>query len=207
MPTETDEPTSERAHVTSTSRSLLVRARSDERAAWDRLVGLYAPLVLGWCRRWGLEGDDAADVFQEVFQSVAANLGSFRKESPQDSFRAWLRTVTRNKAFDHYRRAKHEPQAVGGTEAQMHLAAVPDLPLEEDAGTSRGEVEGLFRRALEQIRGQFEPRTWQAFWRMTVDEQPAGVVAAELAMSPGAVRVAKSRVLRRLREELGDLLG
>jgi RNA polymerase sigma-70 factor (ECF subfamily) len=56
------------------------------------------------------------------------------------------------------------------------------------------------------IRNEFEERSWQAFWRMAVGGRTANDVAAELSMSPGAVRVAKSRVLRRLREELGDFM-
>ena len=64
----------------------------------------------------------------------------------------------------------------------------------------------LFARAIALIRGEFEERTWAAFWRTVVEGQPAKDVGADLSMSPGAVRVAKSRVLHRLREELGDLM-
>jgi RNA polymerase sigma-70 factor (ECF subfamily) len=63
----------------------------------------------------------------------------------------------------------------------------------------------LFARALDLIRGEFEERTWSAFWRTAVDGRAAKDVGADLGMSAGAVRVAKSRVLRRLRQELGDL--
>ncbi|HJT78637.1 MAG TPA: sigma-70 family RNA polymerase sigma factor [Gemmataceae bacterium] len=187
-----------------TSRSLLDRARADDAAAWDRLVGLYAPLVLHWCRRWGLREEDAADVFQEVFQAVATHLAGFRKEAPGDTFRGWLRTITHNKVRDHFRRRGREPGGVGGSEAQRRLAQIPAPPEEESADDERAE-QGLFHRALELIRGEFEERTWQAFWRTAVEGGAAHDVAAELGMSPGAVRVAKSRVLQRLREELGDL--
>ena len=64
---------------------------------------------------------------------------------------------------------------------------------------------GLFERALELIRGEFEERTWHAFWLTAVEDHPTGEVALELVMTPGAVRVAKSRVLRRLREELSEI--
>ena len=63
----------------------------------------------------------------------------------------------------------------------------------------------LFRRGLEAIRRHFDPKTWQAFWRVTVDGLSAGEAAAELGMRPGTVRVAKSRVLQRLRRHLGDV--
>jgi RNA polymerase sigma-70 factor (ECF subfamily) len=188
-----------------TSRSLLERVQADEAAAWDRLVGLYAPLVLHWCRRWGLRDEDAADVFQEVFQAVATHVAGFRKQAPGDTFRGWLRTITHNKVRDYFRRRGREPEAVGGTDALRRLAQVPapDVP-EEDAADDEQAERGLFHRVLELIRADFEERTWQAFWRTAVEGRAARDVAAELSMSPGAVRVAKSRVLQRLREEMGD---
>jgi RNA polymerase sigma-70 factor (ECF subfamily) len=64
----------------------------------------------------------------------------------------------------------------------------------------------LFRRALEQIRSEFNERTWQAFWRVAIDGLVPKEAAEELGMRPGTVRVAKSRVLHRLRQELGELL-
>jgi RNA polymerase sigma-70 factor (ECF subfamily) len=192
---------------TATSRSLLERVRADEPAAWDRLVGLYAPLVLHWCRRWGLQEQDAADVFQEVFQAVATHIAGFRKENRGDTFRGWLRTITGNKVRDHFRRRGREPAGAGGTDALTRMAQIPaPEPVEGDSATEASAEQGLFHRALEEIRADFEERTWQAFWRTAVEGRTPKEVAAELGMSPGAVRVAKSRVLQRLREELGDLL-
>jgi RNA polymerase sigma-70 factor, ECF subfamily len=192
-----------RSSSTATSRSLLARARDHDPGAWERMVALYAPLVLHWCRRWGLPTTDAADVFQDVFQSVAAHLGGFRRDRDGDTFRGWLRAITRNKVNDYFRRREREPGAVGGSEARVLLAQLPEsLPAEEDAAEN-----AVLHRALDLVRGEFEPRTWQAFWRTAVEDLPAGDVAAELGMSAGAVRVAKSRVLHRLRAELGDLPG
>ena len=104
------------------------------------------------------------------------------------------------------RKLGREPGGVGGTDAQLRFAELPapEPPEEENAGEQAER--SLFFRGLELIRAEFEPRTWQAFWRTAVDGQAPKDVAAELAMSPGAVRVAKSRVLHRLREELGDLI-
>jgi RNA polymerase sigma-70 factor, ECF subfamily len=188
-----------------TSRSLLERIRADDAAAWQRLVTLYAPLVCSWCRRWGLQDQDAADVLQEVFQAVVANIAGFRKGSGGGTFRGWLRTITDNKVRDLFRRLGREPRAVGGSEAQTRLAQVP-MPPDHDASASAPEERGLLHRALEVIRGEFHERTWQAFWRTAIDGRPSADVATELSMNAGAVRVAKSRVLHRLREELGDLL-
>jgi RNA polymerase sigma-70 factor (ECF subfamily) len=195
---------------TATSRSLLDRVKGDDTAAWDRLVRLYAPLVFYWCRRWDLREEDRADIFQEIFLAVATHIADFRKDRPGDTFRGWLRTITRNKILDHFRRHGREPQATGGSDAAERIAHLPAPSVasaseEESVAEDRAE-KALFYRGLDMIRGEFEPRTWQAFWKTTVDGRPPKDVGADLGMSPGAVRVAKARVLHRLRDELGDLM-
>ena len=99
-----------------------------------------------------------------------------------------------------------EPLGAGGTEAQLRFSRLPEAPLAEEDSSEESSDRGLFGRALELVRGEFEERTWRAFWLTAVEDRVPGDVATELGMSPGAIRVAKSRVLRRLREELGELL-
>lgn len=193
----------------STSRSLLADARLAVPEAWERLVRLYAPLVSWWCRRWGIGEQDVADLLQEVFLSVASRLDRFRKEQPQDTFRGWLFTITRNKVRDHLRRRAAEPAAQGGPDGVLDLLA--KLEADPESGPPSSEDDGilndLLRRALDSIHGEFHERTWQAFWGVVVEGRAAADVAADLEMTPGAVRVAKSRVLLRLRRELGDTPG
>jgi RNA polymerase sigma-70 factor (ECF subfamily) len=186
-----------------TSLSLLERVRAEDQGAWEKLVRLYGPLVFHWCRRGGASEEDAHDVGQEVFLAVSSGLKDFHHQHP-GSFRGWMRGITRHKLLDHYRRRERQPQAAGGTDAWQRIEEVrdPTTESEEDAA----EVSVLYRRALNLIRDQFEERTWQAFWRVTVDDQPTDLVAGELGMSAVAVRIAKSRVLGRLREEVGDLV-
>jgi RNA polymerase sigma-70 factor (ECF subfamily) len=190
----------------STSRSLLADAQGHDPAAWTRLVNLYAPLVAAWCRRWGLAEQEIADVLQEVFAAVARNLGAFRKERPSDTFRGWLATITRNKLRDHYRQRTDQPAAIGGTEASLRLAQVLD-PLSADESELRDDAafSAVLQQALDSIRGEFHEATWKAFWAVVVDGQTTAEVASTLKMRPGTVRVAKSRVLHRLRRELGDI--
>jgi RNA polymerase sigma-70 factor (ECF subfamily) len=193
------------AKSSTTSRGLLEQVKVADQAAWQRLIDLYGPLVYRWCRRWELPEQDAADVFQDVFQAVAKNIGGFRKENAGDTFRGWLRTITHNKVRDFYRKSGRQPAGEGGTDAQIRLQAVPaaSAPEEDDSGVAQAD-RGLFSRALALIQGEFEPHTWQAFWLTAVEGRAAVDVSSELGMSPGAVRVAKARVLRRLRVELRD---
>jgi RNA polymerase sigma-70 factor, ECF subfamily len=189
-----------------TSSSLLARAKSQDADAWGRLVDLYGPLIYRWVRQQGLAAEDAADIVQEVFTSVAIGIGGFRGDQARGSFRAWLRTIARNKIHDHFRRHIGRAEARGGTVAQQQFLQVPEPAEPSAAGGESPELEdGLWRRALEGVRSQFEQRTWQAFWRVVVEERSAADVAVELNTTLDVVYQAKSRVLRRLRQEMGDL--
>ncbi len=221
-PTSSPRADSDTARSSATSRSLLARVRAHETAAWDRLVRLYAPFVLQACRRARLRREDAADVFQEVFQAAFARIESFEKTKASDTFRGWLRTITHNKVIDHLRLQRREPRGEGGTEIQRRMSQVsapgPLDPLDllaageagppgctsPPVGAEEAELR-LFRQALEEVRAHFHERTWRAFHGTVVDGRSPADVGEELGMSAGAVRVAKSRVLQRLRSELGDL--
>jgi RNA polymerase sigma-70 factor (ECF subfamily) len=186
-----------------TSVTLLQRVRDRDEEAWRRLLHLYGPLVIRWCGHGGVSGQDADDIQQEVFQAVATGLDGFRRDREGDTFRGWLRTITRNKLLDHYRRRDKNPEAQGGTDAYRQLQDLADQPWPEDTAD---DLSGLYHRALELVKGEFEPRTWEAFWRAAVDGQSPDLIAADLGVTPAAIRKAKSRVLHRLRAELGDLL-
>jgi RNA polymerase sigma-70 factor, ECF subfamily len=189
----------------STAPSLLAQVKARDPRSWQRLVSLYGPLVYSWARRAGLQASDAADIVQEVFRAVATHIAGFERTRGSGSFRAWLATIARNKINDYWRRRAHTPQAQGGSEAQGVLL---QLPAEEstDSVEAASDIGGLLSVALELIRSEFEERSWQAFWRVTVEGRLPGDVAAELSMSVNSVYVAKSRILRRLREEFGDLI-
>jgi RNA polymerase sigma-70 factor, ECF subfamily len=185
-----------------TSVTLLERVRDRDEVAWRRLLFLYGPLIARWCSHWGVRDQDADDIQQEVFLAVAAGVDAFRRDRPGDTFRGWLRGITRNKLLDRYRR-RSGPEAQGGTESHLLLQQVPEPELPDDAET---DVQGLYHRALELVRVEFESRTWEAFWRAAVDGHAPADIAADLGVTAAAVRKAKSRVLHRLRQELGELI-
>jgi RNA polymerase sigma-70 factor (ECF subfamily) len=190
----------------STSSSLLERIKAQDDAAWQRLVDLYGPLVRNWCRDCHLRPEDLPDVFQEVFRAVLRGIASFRKDQPGGSFRGWLRTITENKIRDHFRRAQRQVQAIGGSDPMQQLAQIPAPVVDQTDSSVEDEKRALYQQALRLIQQEFEPKTWQAFLRVTVDGEAPADVAADLALSLNAVYKAKSRVLHRLRQELGELL-
>jgi RNA polymerase sigma-70 factor (ECF subfamily) len=190
-----------------TSTSLLERIRNRDQDAWSRTVALYTPLVCHWCARRGVVGPDADDLAQEVFQAALTGLDRFRRDRPGDSFRAWLGGITRNVLRTHLQRQGAQPQARGGTDALVRLRDVADRPSPADSEEDEpSEARALYRRALDLVRGDFEERTWQMFWQTGMEGRAPTEVAAEMGVTPAAVRKAKSRVLHRLKQEVGDLL-
>lgn len=186
----------------STTSSLLQLVQAHDAKGWQRLVSLYGPLVYSWSRQTGLQAEDAADVVQDVFRSVAQHIGTFHRNS--GGFRAWLRTITRNKVTDHWRRRGGQAHAAGGSEAQRLLLEVPADESTSDYRPS--EIGAVFHQAMRLIRSEFEEKSWKSFWAVTVEGRPAATVAAELGMSLNALYIAKSRILQRLRQEFGDLI-
>src|SRR5262249_30483838 len=148
------------SHGDPTSSSLLRRAVAREPDAWQRLIALYSPLVHHWCRQARVTEHEIADVTQEVFAAVASSLGTFQSDPPGTTFRAWMRGIARHKLWHHLQR-RSEP-AVGGTDLQKRLEQVA-APADDDAeqlALSEGpaDVTGLYRRALSQVKQEYEER-------------------------------------------------
>ncbi len=188
-----------------TRSSLLQRAAQRDAGAWRELVDLYGPLVAHWCRRCSLDSHTAADCVQDVFASVVVALDQFSPQRTSGSFRAWLWTVTRNKLRDHFRRNSKSAAATGGSTAMAFMQqAVDPASIPDDEPTGDVQLQQLTSRALAQVQSEFELRTWQASWRSIVDGIATADVAREFEMSEATVRQCRSRVLRRLRQQLGD---
>ena len=190
----------------STSLSLLARLRAQDREAWRGFVALYAPLVVRWCHRQGLGEADVADVTQEVFRCVFQTLPHFRKEAPADTLRGWLCRIAHRQIAEFFRRRGPLLRAEGGSDQFSWLQRQPEPAIAEpDSEEARNEERFLFQQAVQTVRGEFAEKHWQIFWRVAVDGQPAAAVAAEFSTTPAAVRQAKARVLRRLKEVVGIL--
>jgi RNA polymerase sigma-70 factor (ECF subfamily) len=188
-----------------TRASLLVRLRDrHDGEAWRQFVAVYAPLVYGFARKRGLQDADAADLMQEVLRAVAGASPRLEYDPRRGTFRGWLYTVTRNKLYNFLSGRRRRERGSGAT-GEQELLEEQAAPAEESALWDREYERRLFSWAAERVRGEFQPATWQAFWQTAVEGKGAREAGAALGLSVGAVYVAKSRVLARLREEVRQL--
>jgi RNA polymerase sigma factor (sigma-70 family) len=174
--------------------------------AWGEFVRLYGPVIYGFARKRGLQDADAADLMQDVMRSVARNAAKMEYDPQKGTFRGWLYTVTRNKIYNFLTSQRNKAKAVGDSAAHERLEAIPDrTPNETEADWELEYQRRLSAKAMERVQHEFHGNTWKAFWGTAVEGRGASEVGAELKMSPGAVYVAKSRILARLREEVEKL--
>ena len=174
--------------------------------AWQEMVELYGPLISTWCRRSGADWHMTADCIQEVFLVLSNRLDTFRPTGLSGAFRTWLWSVSRNKLIDLFRASNRQPLASGGSTAHLAMQSVADdQEWMRDEPTEPLDVSSLTRRAIEQVRSEFTAQSWKVFERTVVDGIETSIVANELGLSTSAIRQAKSRILRRLRQQLGDL--
>ncbi|MGH7139427.1 MAG: RNA polymerase sigma factor [Pirellulales bacterium] len=185
-----------------TRASLLIQLRDGtNHVAWQEFVRLYGPVVYGFARNRGLQDADAADLVQDVMRSVMQAIGRLDYDRQRGTFRGWLFTITRNKVFNFLSARRIRPQASGDSGTNRLLANQP----ESSDGSDEWELEYLRRLAslaMERVKGEFQENTWRAFWLTAVDGLAAAEAARQVGISAGAVYVAKSRVLARLKEEV-----
>lgn len=181
-----------------TPRSLLERlAGSPDETAWRRLTAIYEPFIRRWLLQAGVPEADAADLTQDVFAALVKDIARFEHNGRTGAFRTWLRIMVVNRLRGHWRdRPRDTPLPADLTEAEGELSRRWD----------REHDSHVVRELLAAIEGEFSPQTWAAFRRQVLDEAKAADVAAELGVTPNAVLVAKSRVLRRLRQEAEGLV-
>jgi RNA polymerase sigma factor (sigma-70 family) len=189
-----------------TRQSLIVKLRDPaDSAAWSEFVALYEPLVYRLARRKGLQDADAKDVCQEVFRAVAGSVDRWNPE--RGSFRGWLRAIARNLLINFITRGGRHARGSGTTSVQELLEAHPAGDPSATALFEHEYKRQLFQSAASEVKSEFTPATWQAFWQTAVEDRPPAEVAAEFGLSVGSVYVARSRVLARIRrrvERLGN---
>ncbi len=181
--------------------SLLLRIRdARDNEAWTRFVDVYGPMIHRYCRRQGLQDADAANVTQEVLLKVTRSIQGFEYQPERGRFRGWLFTVTQHEIIRQSERATRYGRGEGGTD-ELPPMANAESRREDSVFTEEFNAQ-IFRAALDAVRPHFEPQTWRAFELVWLKDRSPAEVAREVSMPEAQVYQAKSRVLKRLREEV-----
>src|SRR5262249_8013502 len=190
-----------------TSRSLLQRVQGQPDAeSWSRLVGLYRPLIHAWLSRYRVQASDADDLAQEVLAVVVRELPHFEHSGRPGSVRAWLRGIAAHRMRSFGGAGRCRRAATGDSDFAQMLEQIEDPESPLSRVWDRQHDEHVLARLLELMEQEFEPATVKAFRRTALEAARAEDVAAELGMSTAAVYIARSRVLRRLRQEAEGLI-
>jgi RNA polymerase sigma-70 factor (ECF subfamily) len=182
--------------------SLLDRLRRGDADAWRALVTIYEPLLRRWLRSAALQPADRDDLTQQVLAVLVRKLPDFRHNGRTGAFRAWLRTVTLHELAEFRRRRAALPALRGLDELDALLAPPDELARAWDAEYDRCVLAGL----LDLVEPEFTASAWRIFRRVSLEGEPIRVVAAEMGLTVNAVTLARSRVLRRLRQEARGLI-
>jgi RNA polymerase sigma factor (sigma-70 family) len=191
-----------------TQPSLLIRlGDKQDTVAWAQFVEVYAPLVYGFARKHGMQDADAADLTQEVMRAVAGAISRLEYDPRRGTFRSWLFTVVRNKFRNYLSNKTRKQMTSGGSSVQELLEAQPDRVDALEEQWDHEYDQRVFSWAVDRVKGSFTEKTWQAFWQVSVEGKNARDVAQNVGISVGAVYIAKSRVLARLKEQIQLLQG
>lgn len=190
-----------------TSLSLLNRLRhAPESESWSRLVDLYAPLIKAWLRKYDVQDSDAEDLVQEVLVAVSKDVSSFEHKGQPGAFRAWLKGILVNRLRNFWRSRDRRREAGGASDIDQRLAEL-ESPTSELSRLWNDEHDRyVLRQLLVLAKPHFAPTTWTAFDRVALKGESPRDVASEMQISLNAVVTAKSRVLRRLRQEADGLV-
>jgi RNA polymerase sigma-70 factor (ECF subfamily) len=189
-----------------TRKSLLLRAQTGEEHAWQDLTDLYRPLIVGWLKRQGVATRDIDDLGQEILLKVVKYLPSFEHSGRAGAFRSWLRTIICNRTIDYWRAEGAGAESSGTRGAAAALQEVEDPNSDLNRRWDEEHDRYVLGCLLDLVGEEFEPATLQAFRRLTLDGASGAEVAGELGLTVPAVYMAKSRVLKRIRQEAEGLI-
>ncbi len=189
-----------------TRSSLIARlANVGDDDVWREFASLYEPFIYRQARRYGLQDADARELVQEVLIAVSKALNRFTPDKKRGRFRTWLYAVGRNTSFRYLDRIRPADRASGDSRIRAAIADIPD-PRSIEPREFDGELKRhAFLWVARDVRGEFEPKTWRAFWDTAVENHSIRNTASALRMSVGAVYIARSRVMARLKTRIQEI--
>ena len=182
--------------------SLLIRVRNrGDQSAWYEFDSIYRPLMQRFARARGLSEGEAEEIAQQCMTVVDRHIGGFEYDPQRGKFKSWLSTMVNNRVRNLLRDRR---EVDGRSEDFENLAGRDGSPDEIFDKLWRQEH---LKHCLRLIRSEVEPTTFDAFVAYVMEEQPVEQVCERFGLKANQVHAIKSRMTRRIRQRMIDLLG
>jgi RNA polymerase sigma factor (sigma-70 family) len=196
----------ERRLEPTTRQSLVLRLKNrEDQEAWTEFVEIYEPLIYRLAVGKGLQHADAEDLCQDVLRAVSSAIERWDPDPAKGSFRGWLFRIARNLVVNFLSGQARQARGSGRSSVLELLQERPAADPQAEAEYAAEFKRRTFQWAAERVKNEFTNTTWQAFWKTGVENRSIALVAGELGLSEGAVYIARSRVLARLRQRVLEL--
>ena len=186
--------------------SLILRlSQPADAEAWEEFCDIYLPVIFRIAKARVLQGADSHDTSHYVLVRVARSVKNWSPDAERGSFGAWLGTIARNLLIDFLRSPQNHYQTANRSDIGRLIDNVDDHQRRDDDCEDLIDAQlqrQMFVWAAGKVESSVQPSTWQAFWRTAVENEPVDSVACDLEMTVGAVYVARSRVIARIRKTI-----
>ena len=189
-----------------TRASLLQKLGAGTADAWLELDRYYSPLIRNWLIRYKLPDSDVDDLTQDVMTVLAREISSFEHNGRPGAFRKWLRLITANRARTYLRSRAVRPTVPGSSDFRHMVAQLEDDSSRITKEFDREHDRFIITQLLNELSETMATSTLEAFRRSAIDEEDVRSVAEDLKMTPAAVYIARSRVMRALRSRAANLI-
>ncbi len=182
--------------------SLIVRLQGQRNErAWEEFIRAYEPFLNSLVARRGVPGRHVPDVTQQILAAIARSVEQWKDDGQPASFRRWLSRVARNVVIRYMTKERREPAAEGGS---AHLDLLRDVAVEPDQSQVQEYDFELILWAAEEVRDEFRPTSWTAFWETLIEGRSVEDVSRKLGVSPGSIYMSRSRIMARIREKVRE---
>lgn len=172
---------------------LVLACRRGDQVAWEKLIRRYQRLIYAIPLRAGLDEDQAAEIFQEVFTTLFQKLNDI--EEPE-RLQAWLVTTARRKTWRTISKEGRPRSNVDADIASDEAAAIRDEAPLPDEQLLILEEQHQIRTAVSLLDERCRTLLHVLFYR---SEPPSyAELAASLGIPEGSIGPTRARCLAKL---------
>lgn len=183
--------------------TLIQRAMDqDDENAWNEFVAVYNNYIYVIIRQMNVPTDDCDDLLQQIFLKIWKGFPNFEYGKNRSKFRTWLGNVSHSVVYDYFRKRK----SISNKQNKVSEESLND----SFKSISEPEIEEIVERewrvyisnlAMQNLKKVFSGNAIEAF-ELSLKEVPGEEIASKLGIALDSVYMLKSRVKKRLIEEI-----